>query len=67
MELTVGVKLNRQLSGALLRVRWSYSGVKSQSVFREIYRTSGKRNDLKKKLNQCSQIFFRKQKAVSEF
>jgi len=56
MKLDFGVKLNKNLSDALLGVRWIYSGVKSQFVFREIYRTSGKRNDLKK-LNQSEHIF----------
>jgi hypothetical protein len=48
MKLAFGVKLEKHLSDALLGVRWIYSGVKSQSVFREIYITSGKRNDLNK-------------------
>jgi methyl-accepting chemotaxis protein len=65
MKLDFTDKLNKYLSDALLGVRRIYSGVKSQSVFREIYRSSGKRNDLKI-LNQGAHIFFSNQKATSK-
>ena len=65
MKLDFSDKLNKYLSDALLGVRRIYSGVKSQSVFREIYRSSGKRNDLKI-LNQGAHIFFSNQKATSK-